>query len=111
MTGLDSGENENRSIIKREARMKLMAIVLATMLALASVASANESKTDQPTKNTIRVEDLPKPIHQLMQKIQQLSKKIEPEITRLGSRLGEELTLTVKQLCDELHCQEQSESK
>ena len=90
--------------------MKFMAIVLAAMLALASVVSANENNTDQP-RNTIRVEDLPKPIHQLMQKIQQLSKKIEPEITRLGSRLGEELTLTVKQLCDELRCQEQPESK
>ena len=91
--------------------MKFMAIVLATMLALASVASATENKTEQPRNSTFRVEDLPKPIHQLMQKIQQLSKKIEPEITRLGSRLGEELTLTVKQLCHELRCQEQPESK
>jgi hypothetical protein len=91
--------------------MKLMPIALATMLALASVASANENKTDQPGSNTIRVEDLPKPVYQLMQKIQQLSKQIEPEITRLGSRLGEELTLTVKQLCDELRCQEHPESK
>src|SRR5215216_940218 len=96
---------------ERKTMMKLMAIVLATMLALASVASADENKTDQSRDHTIRVEDLPKPIHQLLQKIQQLSKKIEPEITRLGSRLVEELTLTVKQLCDELRCQEQPESK
>jgi hypothetical protein len=40
-----------------------------------------------------------------------LSKKIEPEISKLGSKLGEELTLTVKKLCDELRCQEQPESK
>jgi hypothetical protein len=40
-----------------------------------------------------------------------LSQKIEPEITRLGSKLGEELTTTVKKLCDELQCQDKAESK
>jgi hypothetical protein len=86
-------------------------IALATMLAMAPAAWAEEDKSDQAKKNQIRVEDLPKPIPELVQKIQQLSKKIEPEISKLGSRLGEELTLTVKKLCDELKCQEQPESK
>jgi len=72
---------------------------------------ADENKTDPPRKGTIRAEDLPKPVPELLQKIQQLSKKIEPEISRLGSKLGEELTITVKKLCDELQCQDQPESK
>jgi hypothetical protein len=46
-----------------------------------------------------------------LQKIQQLSSKIEPEISRLGSTLGHELKVTVKKLCDELQCQDRSEAK
>ena len=91
--------------------MRPIIIALATMLALVPAAWADENKPDQPRKGEIRSEDLPKPVNDLLQKIQQLSKKIEPEITRLGSRLGQELTLTVKKLCDELKCQEQPESK
>ena len=91
--------------------MKPIIIALATMLAVAPVTWADEDKASQPQKGQIRVEDLPKPIPELLQKIQQLSKKIEPEISKLGSKLGEELTLTVKRLCDELRCQEQPESK
>lgn len=91
--------------------MRVIIIALATMLALVPMVRADEDKTDPPRKSTIRAEDLPKPIPELLQKIQQLSKKIEPEISRLGSTLGEELTVTVKKLCDELQCQDQPESK
>lgn len=91
--------------------MKPIIIAFATMLAVAPVTWADEDKADRPQKGQIRIEDLPKPIPELLQKIQQLSKKIEPEISKLGSKLGEELTLTVKKLCDELRCQEQPESK
>jgi hypothetical protein len=91
--------------------MNPIIIALATMLAVAPVAWADEDQKDQPRKGEIRVDDLPKPIPELLQKIQQLSKKIEPEISKLGSKLGEELTLTVKKLCDELRCQEQPDSK
>ena len=90
--------------------MNPIIITLATMLAVAP-AWADEDQKDQPRKGEIRVDDLPKPIPELLQKIQQLSKKIEPEISKLGSKLGEELTLTVKKLCDELRCQEQPDSK
>lgn len=91
--------------------MRVIIIALATMLALVPMVRADEDKTDPPRKGTIRAEDLPKPIPELLQKIQQLSRKIEPEISRLGSKLGEELTVTVKKLCDELQCQDQPESK
>jgi hypothetical protein len=95
----------------KETTMNPIIIALATMLAVAPVAWADEDKKDQPRKREIRVDDLPKPIPELLQKIQQLSKKIEPEISKLGSNLGEELTLTVEKLCEELRCQEQPDSK
>lgn len=91
--------------------MKPIILAFATILVVAPVTWADGDKADQPQKGQIRVQDLPKPIPELLQKIQQLSKKIEPEISKLGSKLGEELTLTVKKLCDELRCQEQPESK
>lgn len=71
--------------------MKVIIIALTTMLAIVLMARADEDK--MPRKGTIRADELPKPIPELLQKIQQLSKKIEPEISRLGSKLGEELTL------------------
>lgn len=91
--------------------MRLVILALAALLAAAPAAWADEDKSDHTKKEGIRVNELPKPIPELLQKIQQLSKKIEPEITKLGSRLGEELTLTVKKLCNELKCQDQPESE
>jgi hypothetical protein len=81
------------------------------MMAVACPVWADEEPVHQAGKGSVRVEDLPKPIPELLQKIQQLSKKIEPEISRLGSTLGQELKVTVKKLCDELQCQERPESK
>jgi len=91
--------------------MSRIIIGLATLLMIAPVCWADENTADQSSKRETRIEDLPKPIPELLQKIQQLSQKIEPEITRLGSRLGQELTQTVKKLCDELRCQEEPASK
>jgi len=91
--------------------MKVVMIGLAAVLTLAPVAWADEDKSDQSDKTQIRTEDLPKPVLELLQKIQKLSKTIEPQIARLGSRVEEEFKLTVKKLCDELKCQEQQESK
>ncbi|HET9845431.1 MAG TPA: hypothetical protein VFQ02_06745 [Nitrospira sp.] len=90
--------------------MKPIVIALTALLISAPLVWADEDKTE-PRKGSVRVDDLPKPIPELLQKIQSLSQKIEPEISRLGSRLGEELTTTVKKLCDELQCQEKPESK
>jgi hypothetical protein len=91
--------------------MRSVMIGFVTILAIAPVCWADEDKPDHPAKGEVRIQDLPKPVQELLQKIQHLSKKIEPEITRLGSRMGQELTQTVKKLCDELRCQEQPESK
>lgn len=86
-------------------------LLAAMMLGLASPVLADEEQSQQPSKGSVRVQDLPKPIPELLDKIQQLSRKIEPEISRLGSTLGQELKVTVKKLCDELQCQERPESK
>ena len=91
--------------------MKPVVIAAATILATASPIWADEDQTQHPPKGSVRVNDLPKPIPELLQKIQQLSSKIEPEISRLGSTLGQELKVTVKKLCDELQCQDRPESK
>jgi hypothetical protein len=91
----------------------LFATTMMMILGLALPVWANEDHPQQPRKGSVRVEDLPKPIPDLLEKIQQLSRKIEPEISRLGSTLGQELKVTVKKLCDELQCQDRdgSESK
>ena len=89
--------------------MKPFMIAAAIVLTLLSPVWAEEDPSPQPSKGSLRVQDLPKPIP--LDKIQQLSRKIEPEISRMGSTLGQELKVTVKKLCDELQCQDRSESK
>jgi hypothetical protein len=91
--------------------MKFVVITIAMVLAAASPMWAEDEPSQQPQKGSVRVNDLPKPVPELLQKIQQLSGKIEPEISRLGSTLGQELKVTVKKLCEELQCQDRSESK
>lgn len=86
-------------------------LIAAMILAVASTVWADEEPSPKPRKESVRVQDLPKPIPELLEKIQQLSKKIEPEISRLGSTLGQELKVTVRKLCEELQCQERPESK
>lgn len=91
--------------------IRVFIVLAAMMLGLASPVLADEEQSQQPSKGSVRVQDLPKPIPELLDKIQQLSRKIEPEISRLGSTLGQELKVTVKKLCDELQCQERPETK
>jgi gas vesicle protein len=91
--------------------MKPFLIAAATAVMLASPTWGEEAPSPQPSKGSLRVQDLPKPIPELLDKIQQLSRKIEPEISRMGSTLGQELKVTVKKLCDELQCQDRPESK
>jgi hypothetical protein len=91
----------------------MIRIMIATIMALAVASQvwAEENQPQQPPNRSMRVQDMPKPIPELLDKIQQLSRKIEPEISRLGSTLGQELKVTVKKLCEELQCQERPESK
>ena len=92
--------------------MKLRSmLIVVMMLVLTSPVRAEEEHAQQPPKGSVRVQDLPKPIPELLEKIQHLSKKIEPEISRLGSTLGQELKVTVTKLCEELQCQERPESR
>ena len=84
-------------------------IAAATVLALALPVSADDDQAPPSKKAAVRVQDLPKPIPELLDKIQRLSKKIEPQISRLGSTLGQELKVTVKKLCEELQCQDRPE--
>ena len=86
-------------------------LIAAMILAVSSPVWADEEPSPKRLNESVRVQDLPKPIPELLEKIQQLSKKIEPEISRLGSTLGQELKVTVKKLCEELQCQERPESK
>jgi len=91
--------------------IRVFFLLAAMMLSLASPVLSDEEQSQQPSKGSVRVKDLPNPIPELLDKIQQLSRKIEPEISRLGSTLGQELKVTVKKLCDELQCQERPETK
>ena len=105
-------KNDSRSAFLQnmEICMKLI-LVTVIVLAVTSPIWAEEETSGQPRKGSVRVQDLPKPIPELLRKIQQLSGKIEPEISRLGSTLGQELKVTVKKLCDELQCQDRSDVK
>jgi hypothetical protein len=95
---------------RQTALMTLFLFAAAVIPAAAAPVSAEQDERREPSKGSLRVDDLPKPIPELLQKIQQLSSKIEPEISRLGSTLGQELNVTVKKLCDELQCQDRPES-
>ena len=82
-------------------------IFVAILMVLGSSAAwAEEPAPPAPTPSKeLRVEDLPKPVTDLLEQLQQLSRKIEPEITKMGSRLGHELDETVKKLREELQSQ------
>jgi cytoplasmic iron level regulating protein YaaA (DUF328/UPF0246 family) len=87
-------------------------VLLFMMMVLLSPAWAEESTSPPPSSSDeLRVEDLPKPVTELLEKLQQLSRKIEPEITKLGSRLGHELDATVKKLREELQSQKRKPSE
>lgn len=93
------------------AGMNPMITIAAALILVATSPAWADEHSSEPKKGSVRVDDLPKPIPELLQEIQQLSRKIEPEISRLGSTLGQELKVTVKKLCEELQCQERPEPK
>ena len=91
--------------------MKPLLLLFAVVL-LGVPAWADEPTSPSPSSSDdLRVEDLPKPITELLEKLQQLSRKIEPEITKMGSRLGHELDETVKKLREELQSQKRKPSE
>ena len=79
-------------------------VFVAVFMVLGGSAVWAEEPVPPPpaSSDELRVEDLPKPVTDLLEKLQQLSRKIEPEITKMGSRLGRELDETVKKLREEL---------
>ncbi len=91
--------------------MKWVWITFVLMLPLAPPSWADDDKSQSPSeqKDGVRVEDLPKPIPELLEQLQSLSQKIEPEITKLGSKLGQELNQTVKKLREELEARRRQE--
>lgn len=91
--------------------MKRIASGMLLLLAIAPLSWADENKAESPKRSDVRVDDLPKPIPELLEKLQQLSEKIEPEITKLGSKLGQELDDTVKKLREELQSQRRRDSE
>ena len=47
--------------------MKRLLIGLVTILAIAPVCWADEDKSDPPAKGEVRIQDLPKPVQELLQ--------------------------------------------
>ncbi|HEX3204305.1 MAG TPA: hypothetical protein VHQ67_06095 [Nitrospiraceae bacterium] len=87
-------------------------LLLFMLVLLGFPAWADEPTSPSPSSSDdLRVEDLPKPITELLEKLQHLSRKIEPEITKMGSRLGHELDETVKKLREELQAQKRKPSE
>ncbi len=94
--------------------MKRIPVALAIALAVAPMAWAEEQEQAQAPaadrRGDLQVKDLPAPIPELLERLQSLSRKIEPEISKLGSKLGHELDETVKRLRQELQSQRHRES-
>jgi hypothetical protein len=90
--------------------MKPLTFALIVVLGAVPVSWADDTTPDTSTGER-RMNDWPKPIPELLQQLQELSRKIEPEITKLGSKLGEELDKTVQKLREELQSQRRRESE
>jgi gas vesicle protein len=90
--------------------MNPVAIGVLLLLAIAPTSWAEDTKPESAQSGELQIKDLPKPIPELLERLQQLSRKIEPEITKLGSKLGEELDETVKKLREELQSRRHRES-
>lgn len=84
----------------------LMVLIYVLFLSANSWAQGAASPPEAPSEE-LKVEDLPKPVVELLTQLQRLSREIEPHITQLGSKLGQELDRTVKQLTHELQSQRQ----
>ena len=92
--------------------MKELLVAFIVVL-LVSTSSWAEDTTPLPSASSdeLKVEDLPKPIVELLAQLQHLSLEIEPQITKLGSKLGQELDHTVKKLKEELQSQRRRQSE
>lgn len=83
-------------------KVKWVGIGLALLLPFAPPLWAEDDAAQSERQDGLRVKDLPTPIPELLHQLQALSQKIEPEITKLGSTLGQELDQTVRKLRREL---------
>ncbi|MBA2252466.1 MAG: hypothetical protein H0W13_07145 [Nitrospirales bacterium] len=92
--------------------MKELFITFSVVLLLYTPSWAEDPTAQPPASSEeLKVEDLPKPIVELMTQLQRLSREIEPQITKLGSKLGQELDQTVKKLKKELQSQQRRQSE
>ena len=91
-------------------RQLLMAFIL--VLSLSAVSWAEDAASAPPASSEeLKVEDLPKPVVELLTQLQRLSREIEPQITQLGGKLGQEFEQTVKKLKHELQSQRRRPSE
>lgn len=91
-------------------RQLLMAFIL--VLSLSAVSWAEDAASAPPASSEeLKVEGLPKPVVELLTQLQRLSREIEPQITQLGSKLGQEFDQTVKKLKHELQSQRRRPSE
>lgn len=91
-------------------RQLLMAFILVLSLSAVSWAEDAASAPPAPSEE-LKVEDLPKPVVELLTQLQRLSREIEPQITQLGGKLGQEFDQTVKKLKHELQSQRRRPSE
>ena len=82
-------------------------LLIALIIGLPSawgVESQPTHSSDSPASETshddghLRVDELPKPVLEILAEIQRLSAKVEPEIVKFGSRFREEVDQAVKKL-------------
>jgi hypothetical protein len=88
-------------------------LLIALIVVLLCTPSWAEDRTSPPPASSkeLKVEDLPKPIVELLTQLHRLNREIEPQITKLGSKLGQELDHTVKKLKEELQSQRRRQSE
>jgi hypothetical protein len=84
------------------AGIGLILVLFTVSASWADNAKPEATEPEPAGHGDLRIQDLPKPIPELLDQLQQLSRRIEPEIAKLGSTLGKELDETVKQLRKEL---------
>jgi hypothetical protein len=92
-------------------RQLLNAFIVVLFLSTPSWAEEDATPGPRASSDDLKVEDLPKPIVELLTQLQRLSRDIEPQITKLGSKLGQELDHTVKKLKEELQSQRRRQSE
>jgi gas vesicle protein len=91
--------------------MKPLMFMLIFILGALPASWAEDTAKEPVPHGERHMNEWPKPIPELLEQLQELSRKIEPEITKLGSKLGEELDKTVKKLREELQSQRRRDSE